>query len=74
MAKIVSSITGDTATFDDVLLQPARSDVCPLRSIFRAWVTKDIALNLRILGSAGDMDPVTEAVAIAMARRRAAWA
>ena len=30
LAKIITSITGESAlTFDDVLLQPARSDVLP---------------------------------------------
>lgn len=68
MAKIISSITGDAAlTFDDVLLQPARSDVLPTSADIRSYVTKDIALNLPILSSA--MDTVTEAkMAIAMAQ------
>src|SRR5690606_37373810 len=68
LAKIVSSITGDAAlTFDDVLLQPARSDVLPTEVDIRARVTRDIELNLPILSSA--MDTVTEsAMAIAMAQ------
>ena len=68
MAKIISSITGEAAlTFDDVLLQPARSDVLPTDVDIRSRVTRDIELNLPILSSA--MDTVTEhAMAIAMAQ------
>jgi IMP dehydrogenase len=68
LAKIITSITGDSAlTFDDVLLQPARSDVLPTDADIRTRVTKDIELNIPILSSA--MDTVTEsAMAIAMAQ------
>jgi IMP dehydrogenase len=68
LAKIVSSITGESAlTFDDVLLQPARSDVLPTETDISSRVTRDISLNLPILSSA--MDTVTEsAMAIAMAQ------
>ncbi|HEY4201586.1 MAG TPA: IMP dehydrogenase [Devosiaceae bacterium] len=68
MAKIITTITGDAAlTFDDVLLQPARSDILPTETDIRTRVTKDIELNLPILSSA--MDTVTEAkMAIAMAQ------
>ena len=68
MAKIITTATGDYAlTFDDVLLQPARSDILPTETDISTYVTKDIALNLPILSSA--MDTVTEsAMAIAMAQ------
>ena len=68
MAKIITTITGESAlTFDDVLLQPARSDVLPTETDILARVTRDIELNLPILSSA--MDTVTEhAMAIAMAQ------
>ena len=68
MAKIISSITGESAlTFDDVLLQPARSEILPADADIRSRVTKDIELNLPILSAA--MDTVTESrMAIAMAQ------
>jgi IMP dehydrogenase len=68
LAKIITSITGGEAlTFDDVLLQPARSDVLPTDVSIRSRVTRDIELNLPILSAA--MDTVTEhQMAIAMAQ------
>jgi IMP dehydrogenase len=68
LAKIITSATGDSAlTFDDVLLQPARSDVLPTEVNISTRVTKDIFLNLPILSSA--MDTVTESrMAIALAQ------
>ncbi len=68
LAKIITSITGESAlTFDDVLLQPALSDVLPAQVDIRTRVTKDIFLNIPILSSA--MDTVTESrMAIAMAQ------
>jgi len=68
LAKIITSITGDAAlTFDDVLLQPARSDVLPTDVDVRSRVTKDIFLNLPLMSAA--MDTVTEyTMAIAMAQ------
>ncbi len=68
MAKIISSVTGSEAlTFDDVLLQPAASDVMPAEVDLRTRITRDITLNLPILSSA--MDTVTESnMAIALAQ------
>ncbi|MGN6374386.1 MAG: IMP dehydrogenase [Sphingomonas sp.] len=54
-------------TFDDVLLQPAESDVLPSQADTRTQLTRGIALTIPILSSA--MDTVTEAdMAIAMAQ------
>ncbi|CAN5175445.1 IMP dehydrogenase [soil metagenome] len=54
-------------TFDDVLLQPAESDVLPSQANTATRVSRDIALNIPILSSA--MDTVTEAdMAIVMAQ------
>ncbi len=68
LAKIISSITGESAlTFDDVLLQPGYSEVLPTQVEIGTRVTKDITLNIPILSSA--MDTVTESrMAIAMAQ------
>jgi len=68
LAKIITSITGESAlTFDDVLLQPARSDILPSEVNIGTRITKDIELNLPIISAA--MDTVTESnMAIAMAQ------
>ena len=55
-------------TFDDVLLQPARSDVLPAETDTRTWLTRKIGLNIPIVSSA--MDTVTEShLAIALAQQ-----
>lgn len=68
MAEILTHITGDQAlTFDDVLLQPGRSEIMPAEAIVTSRFTKSIMLNMPIVSSA--MDTVTEArLAIAMAQ------
>ncbi len=54
-------------TFDDVLLQPAESEVLPSMADTRTRVTKEIGLNIPILSAA--MDTVTESdMAIVMAQ------
>src|SRR3546814_10022546 len=54
-------------TFNDVLLQPAESDVLPSQADTSTHVTRAIKLNIPILSSA--MDTVTEAdMAIVMAQ------
>ncbi|MBL8235125.1 MAG: IMP dehydrogenase, partial [Bryobacterales bacterium] len=55
-------------TFDDVLLQPARSNVLPAQVDTRTRFSKNIALNIPIVSSA--MDTVTEShLAIALAQQ-----
>src|SRR5271155_1450277 len=55
-------------TFDDVLLQPARSSILPADADTRTCLTKNIALNIPIVSSA--MDTVTEShLAIALAQQ-----
>ena len=60
-------ISEQALTFDDVLLQPAFSDVLPQQVDLSTRLTRDIALNLPVVSSA--MDTVTEArLAIALAQ------
>ncbi|MGE5413927.1 MAG: IMP dehydrogenase [Syntrophomonadaceae bacterium] len=55
-------------TFDDVLLQPAHSDVHPREVDLRTSLTREIGLNIPVISSA--MDTVTESrLAIAMAQQ-----
>lgn len=55
-------------TFDDVLLQPARSSVVPANADTRTWLTRRISLNIPIVSAA--MDTVTEShLAIALAQQ-----
>src|SRR5215472_6217973 len=55
-------------TFDDGLLQPARSAVVPADTDTRTWVTRKIGLNIPIVSAA--MDTVTEShLAIALAQQ-----
>src|SRR5450755_4331868 len=55
-------------TFDDVLLQPARSGVLPADTDTRTCLTRHIAMNIPIVSAA--MDTVTEShLAIALAQQ-----
>ena len=60
-------ISEEALTFDDVLLQPAYSDVLPRDVNLTTRLTREITLNIPLLSAA--MDTVTEArLAIAMAQ------
>ncbi|GIK33651.1 MAG: inosine-5'-monophosphate dehydrogenase [Gammaproteobacteria bacterium] len=60
-------IAEEALTFDDVLLQPAYSDVLPREVSLGTRLTRDINLNIPLVSAA--MDTVTEArLAIAMAQ------
>src|SRR6266542_279679 len=55
-------------TFDDVLLEPARSEVLPAEADTRTCLTRNIALHIPIVSAA--MDTVTEShLAIALAQQ-----
>ena len=55
-------------TFDDVLLEPARSEVLPAEADTRTCLTRNIGLHIPIVSSA--MDTVTEShLAIALAQQ-----
>jgi IMP dehydrogenase len=65
---MIQDVLTEGLTFDDVLLQPARSDVLPAEVETRTCLTRDIALNIPIVSSA--MDTVTEShLAIALAQQ-----
>lgn len=63
----MAEILPKALTFDDVLLQPAYSEITPDLTDVSAWLTPGIRLNIPLLSSA--MDTVTEAaMAISLAR------
>src|SRR5450631_178565 len=65
---MIQDILPEGLTFDDVLLEPARSEVVPAETDTRTSLTRAIALNIPIVSSA--MDTVTEShLAIALAQQ-----
>jgi IMP dehydrogenase len=65
---MISSSIPEGLTFDDLILQPALSDVLPAEADTRTCLTRRIALNIPILSAA--MDTVTEShLAIALAQQ-----
>ncbi len=65
---MIPEVIEEGLTFDDVLLQPAHSEIAPAEADTTTFVTRNIALNIPIISSA--MDTVTEAhMAIALAQQ-----
>src|SRR6267142_1388450 len=65
---MISASIPEGLTFDDLILQPALSDVLPAEADTRTCLTRRIALNIPILSAA--MDTVTEShLAIALAQQ-----
>src|SRR6266487_1857666 len=65
---MIQDILPEGLTFDDVLLEPARSEVVPADVDTRTCLTRDIALNIPIVSAA--MDTVTEShLAIALSQQ-----
>src|ERR1700754_43817 len=65
---MIPDVLPEGLTFDDVLLEPAHSEVIPADTDTRTCLTRRIALNIPIVSSA--MDTVTEShLAIALAQQ-----
>src|SRR5947207_13451885 len=65
---MVTASIPEGLTFDDLILQPALSDVLPAEADTRTCLTRKIHLNIPILSAA--MDTVTEShLAIALAQQ-----
>src|SRR5947209_6372392 len=65
---MIQDMLPEGLTFDDVLLEPARSEVVPADTDTRTFLTRKIALNIPIVSAA--MDTVTEShLAIALAQQ-----
>jgi IMP dehydrogenase len=65
---MIQDILPEGLTFDDVLLEPARSEVVPAETDTRTCLTREISLNIPIVSAA--MDTVTEShLAIALAQQ-----
>src|SRR6266436_1907267 len=68
LIPMISASIPEGLTFDDLILQPALSDVLPAEADTRTCLTRKIGLNIPILSSA--MDTVTEShLAIALAQQ-----
>src|SRR5215467_14002197 len=68
ITRMIPETIAEGLTFDDVLLQPARSEVVPAQTDTRTWVTRKIGLNIPVVSAA--MDTVTEShLAIALAQQ-----
>src|SRR5215470_12169459 len=65
---MIQDVLTEGLTFDDVLLEPARSEVIPAEVDTRTCLTRNISLNIPIVSAA--MDTVTEShLAIALAQQ-----
>src|ERR1035437_443107 len=65
---MIQDVLSEGLTFDDVLLEPARSEVVPAEVDTRTRLTRQIALNIPVVSAA--MDTVTEShLAIALAQQ-----
>lgn len=65
---MLQDVIPEGLTFDDVLLEPAHSEVIPSETDTRTCLTREITLNIPIVSSA--MDTVTEShLAIALAQQ-----
>ena len=65
---MIQDVLTEGLTFDDVLLEPARSEVLPSEVDTRTCLTRQIGLNIPIVSAA--MDTVTEShLAIALAQQ-----
>jgi len=65
---MIPDVLTEGLTFDDVLLEPARSEVLPIEVDTRTCLTRQIGLNIPIVSAA--MDTVTEShLAIALAQQ-----
>src|SRR5919109_1176183 len=66
--SMIQDVLTEGLTFDDVLLEPARSEVLPAQTDTRTCLTRQIGLNIPIVSSA--MDTVTEShLAIALSQQ-----
>src|ERR1035437_2882302 len=65
---MIQDVLSEGLTFDDVLLEPARSEVVPAEVDTRTRLTRQIGLNIPVVSAA--MDTVTEShLAIAPAQQ-----